>query len=240
MDLFRNLCFFLGDFRWSKHIPFFTFGVDHPYIDFNEASVGLSLAKPGDIGLHQDCGFPTNTLIPGAFKHSWIFDKDNQIIEAVSEGVIKRHAFHPMYSDWVLILRPRNISQQDIDLALEAANSIIGCEYDVRFKINTGVERSQFQKVNSKKTGFSKRANGKFYCHEVCAFSWWHKREQLGLKRQKHAGKTLFLGDNFITANFDVIWSSRMVSPEWCRAQGMDEHGVQKIAEYLRISKREI
>lgn len=228
MDIYRNLIFFLGRIKYIKSPPFFTWDDTERAIDYNESSYALSLVKPGDIGLHRDDGFLSNWGIPGAFKHSWIFWKENQVIEANQHGVLKRHAIHPLHTDYAIILRPHDVSQEDIDIALDTANSIVGCEYDHQFRADN-LSKARYVKSNGKR-----RLMSKFYCHEVTAFSWWHKKDQLGLHRDKYAGKNVFLGDSFITCNFDIVWVSRQISSAWCEKKGMNAKGVQKIEEFLR------
>jgi hypothetical protein len=113
-------------------------------MSYNEALDGIKISKAGDIGLHLDVGYLSNLAIPGFFKHAWIHVTDGNelgratVIEAISEGVVRRHAMYPVYSDYAIILRPPQdkVNQHDTELAIKYANRLEGCKYDSKFEFD--------------------------------------------------------------------------------------------------------
>lgn len=156
----EKLVFFLGDVRRIQHFPWVTWDVSQHLMSFEESLEGIKTTRPGDVGLHFDVGYLSNLAIPGFFKHAWIHITDGEdiqkaiVVEAISEGVVKRHALYPMRSDYAIILRPPQdaVNQQDIDLAVKYANRLIGCKYDSSFKFDMEETFINLGNINGTKT----------------------------------------------------------------------------------------
>jgi hypothetical protein len=131
--LWTKIVFFFGDIKRIRHFPFVTWDTTHHEIDLADAVAATKLIKPADIGLHRDKGFLSNWFISGCFKHAFIFTSSETTIEAISEGVVKRHSLYPIYSDYTIILRPKNLSDDDVLRAIVKSENIVGKEYDVNF-----------------------------------------------------------------------------------------------------------
>jgi len=151
----EKVVFFLGDIRRLRTFPWVTWANEDKRISFEEAMEGVRIAQPGDIGIHLDEGFLSNFAIPGFFKHAWIHVAPETVVEAVSEGVIRRHALYPIHSDFTIILRPPagTVTPKDVELAVKYAERIVGCEYDADFSFDIEEEYANLEHLDGPKFG---------------------------------------------------------------------------------------
>ena len=237
----RRIVFFVGDIHLMHTFPYITWDNSGPQMDYKEAMDALRHIRAGDIGLHRDWGYLSNVAIPGFMKHAWIHINEPQtngihdisnmnIVEAVSEGVLKRSALHPLISEYVIILRPKGMNEIDIKHAVSKAEKIVGCNYDADFKFDIEQELEHFNETNLK--NLAAEWDGGFSCTEAVSFAWWHKHEELGLYRVHTRGKDVILADNMLNRNFEIIWMSKTITPEIAASYGMPEEGVQIIKDY--------
>jgi hypothetical protein len=260
---YRRLVFWLGDIRRIGHFPWITWDVHQHGVEYDEALSALPHVRPGDVGLHLDRGYLSNMAIPGFTKHAWIHvdgparftgadgvERTDvtgmQIVEAVSEGVVRRSALYPIRSDYTLILRPRDASREEIDHAVEKAKRIVGCQYDADFKFDIEEELEHFgapgenrsevdedlRELDVVSTNLGAEWDGGFSCTETVSFAWWHKRRALRLFRKPARGKMVILADDMINNGFEIVWLSESVTPEFARKRGLGEEGVEMIREF--------
>lgn len=204
----RWLVFKIGDIR-QKNVSLAWNKVE-PEIDFNACERALDLLEPGDVILHRDDGFLSNLFIGGKYIHAGIYVGGHQVVEAIAEGVVKRHVFHILHSDHAIILRPR-VSPVAKGEAVRWANAIVGNEYDVQFDFNAEEERKIIA------------AGGKspFCCTEIVFFTYLNYTKELGIARQKsvgfltrllewfglHPGREIVSADMYAAASgFDKVW----------------------------------
>lgn len=224
------LVFTFGHFRRLDFFPYFTtYGYDVHKMTFKDARDGCAVARPGDIGIHRDMGFLSNLAIPGAFKHAWVYIDNNDCVEAVAEGVLRRDSLTPTYSDYVIIMRPLGVAKPDVDKAIARAKDLIGCEYDANFNFDLDEESSEYEGRMNLNRGFHRA----FSCTETAAFSWYHCKEKLSIVRSQHAGREAIIADDFLKMNFGIIWMSPSVTVEWAKKMGLHEIGVEKIKNHL-------
>jgi hypothetical protein len=249
----RKLVFFFGDLRRIQCFPWITWDVHKKMVNYHEALKGIKKAKAGDIGLHRDKGYFSNLAIPGFLKHAWIHITDGtdlehaEIVEAVSEGVLKRHALYPVMSDFAIILRPPNVDEKDIKRAVRFANKLVGCEYDVDFEFDIEQVHEKMAKVDDdaregKEEFHTSRDNlkeryGSFSCTEVVSFCWWHRRRKLQIGREEYAGKEIIKPDSLIRG-FQIVWASKQTTPEMARKYKVPEVIVQKLEDYWTKRKK--
>lgn len=219
------LVFTFGHFRKLDFFPYFTtYGYDVHKMTFKEAREGSAVSRPGDIGIHRDNGFLSNVAIPGAFKHAWIVVDNNDCVEAVAEGVLRRDNLAPTYSDYVIILRPLGVNKTEVDASVQRANYLVGCEYDANFNFDLDEQSAAYMP-----RGFHKA----FSCTEAAAFSWYHCKEKLAIVRSQHAGREAIIADDFLKMNFGIIWMSPSVTVKWAKEMKLHDIGVEKIKSYL-------
>jgi hypothetical protein len=233
------LIFWFGDVRKLGSFPWVTWASKDHLISHRDARNGSEVSMPGDIGLHRDMGYLSNFGIPGAFKHAWVCVENNYCVEALSEGVIKRDEIAPLLSDYAVILRPNEVTQDDISETVARANALVGNEYDANFQFDFEASNSMFKKDAERDFNIGAAENLKggkihmaFSCTEVAGFSWFHKARQLRIFRNIHAGRPAVIADDFFKMNFNVVWASQSVTPEWATSIGLHEEGVQKIKDY--------
>lgn len=243
---FRWVVFWVGDTRKIAHFPWVTWDVHQHKIDLNEVMLeALPKLQPGDIILHRDDGFLSNLFIGGAMIHAGLYIGGQQVIEAVSEGVVKRHAGHILYSDRACILRPRLPEDKRVQAVAEAidlAEKIVGFPYDILFDFNGRRERRLVEQYgpNAAQKGV------RFCCTEVPYFCYGSYTKDLRITRRRNVslatkflsllglspGKAIVAADMYFTANFDLIWCSRQLTVDWCKRRRADAGMVQAVASY--------
>jgi hypothetical protein len=246
----RQVIFFLGDVRGLSTFPWVTWDIREHRVSYEELMPALSIIKYGDIGLHRDSGYLSNLAIPGFMKHAWIHVQDGlecpEIVEAISEGVVRRSPLYPMHSDYAIILTPRetvNITDEQRKGACLKAKQIEGKPYDHNFKFNIEEELRYYrgQEPDKAKQHLNiaqdqvQNFDYAFSCTEVVGYAWWHRREELGIFRTQKMGKSVILADKFLNRSWRIKWASQSVSVETARNMGLyDEEGLSLIDEYRR------
>lgn len=89
-----------------------------------------NIIQPGDIFLRRFDGYLSSYMIPGFWNHAGLYVEDEQVIHAISEGVIKEDILNFMRTDHMMVLRPL---EANVTRALNRANSIVGQPYDFGF-----------------------------------------------------------------------------------------------------------
>lgn len=243
--LLRWLVFKIGDIRWLgwKDFPFvITWDVHYHKISLNEVDECKAKLEIGDIVLHRDSGFLSNLSIGGIMIHAGIVvpdenGKPTQIVEAISEGVVKRNVGHILYSDYACVVRPKLSFEYKIDACMWA-DKIVGSEYDVQFNFNTEEERKSIEKGNKER----------FCCTEIPHFCYLDHIKELGVFRKRNIGfATKFLsliglnpGTAIVTADMyvealglDIVWMSQSYTHDWAKSMGASEQHLFKIAKYI-------
>lgn len=243
---FRWVVFWVGDTRKISHFPWVTWDVHEHKIDLNEVMLeALPLLRPGDIVLHRDDGFLSNLFIGGAMIHAGLFVGGQQIVEAVSDGVIKRHAGHILFSDRACILRPRlpeEKREQAVAEAVALAEKIVGFPYDILFDFNGRRERALVEQHGKDAV----KKGVRFCCTEVPYFCYGAYTKDLRIVRKRNVslatkllsllglspGKAIVAADMYFTANFDLIWCSRHFTVDWCRKRRASQGMLEAVAAY--------
>jgi len=244
-ELYRKLIFFFGDIRRLNTFPYITWSVHEHKVDYDEALEALPLITYGDVGIHRDSGYLSNLAIPGFMKHAWIHVQDGtsnpQITEAISEGVILRNAIYPIFSDFSIILSPKNVTDNERKGACKKAKHVIGEKYDVNFKFDIEEELQYYtgkDKVKAKRDliesqRYIRAYDGAFSCTELVSYAWWHKREELRLYRKKRRGKSVIIADDFLNNRWEIKWLSKSVTVAVAKKYGLHEEGLKMIEDFL-------
>jgi len=261
----RRLAFWAGDVWLSNNFSYIHYGKKEFLTNYEEYLNALSLMCNGDVVLSTHKGYIfSNCAIPGLFKHALIVVKGPvlsplgnfhditkmRIVEAESEGVLKRHPLHSI-ADYMIILRPKNVTDDDILQAIQTAEKIVGSDYDADFKFDI---EEELKHLNERKTraidpnemirfqedidelkihtkNLAAEYDHAFSCTETVAASWWHKRRQLGIYRQWRRGRMIIIADQFVNKNFEIIWVSESVSLD--KIQKLDNEDVKlMLTEY--------
>jgi len=245
-DVWKRLVFLVGDIRQMHHFPWVSLAKHNHAVEYDEILEVLPKIRHGDIGLHRDWGYLSNIAIPGFMKHGWIHTEDGienpKIVEAVSEGVIKRSAFYPMFSDYAMILRPLKVTDEERKGACKKANRVIGTRYDVDFKFDIEEELKYYQGIDRKTASndlvasqkYLQRYDHGFSCTELCSYAWWHKREPLRLYRKIRRGRMVITADDFINHGWEIVWLSRSITVDVAKKLGLHEEGLLIIDDYLK------
>jgi hypothetical protein len=265
----RRIVFWAGDVRRIRHFPWVTWDVSEHLVEYREAVAALARLRAGDVGLHREKGYLSNLAIPGFMKHAWLHlngptrwtapggrelhdTAGLEVVEAVSEGVLRRSALYPIRSDYTIILRPRGVEPRSTRWALEKARRIVGCQYDVDFQFDIEAELERFGSAGEPPEQRAARRHdlevfhanlraewdGGFSCSEAVSFAWWHERERLGLRREPIRGKNVILPDRLLNRGFEIVWLSDSVTPEVARKLGCSEEGLAMIREFRERAPR--
>lgn len=244
-DAYRGLLNWGGDIKKLNCFPYVTWSTHNYLIDFDEILEVLPLIKYGDVGLHREVGYLSNKVIPGFMKHAWIHIEDGlskpKIVEAVSEGVILRNAVYPLLSDYVILLSPKLVTDEERKGACLKATGIVGAQYDVNFKFDiekelefyTGRYRNialQELKIEEKNL---RKYMPTFSCTEVVGYCWWHKRESLDIYRTAYKDRQIIKPDTYINNEWEIKWMSKSVTLDIAKKYELPEEGLVMIEEYL-------
>ena len=179
---------FIGDIKWT--------GIARPFwFVFNATGYQLkgehyrklaTIIQPGDIVIRRFEGYIDKWFIPGFWNHAGIYvgGEKEQVVHAISEGVIIEDILNFMRTDHMLVLRPPN--GDFLAIGVEKARSIIGKPYDF---------------------GFDFKDCNRFSCTELVAYCY------PGIVKPKcrpsSLGKKVIVADDFKTSQkLTVIWDS--------------------------------
>jgi hypothetical protein len=148
-----------------------------------------------------------------------------------------------MYADYTIILKPKAVTEDERKGACKKAKAIVGSRYDVDFEFDIEKELKFFKGKDTERAKkclqdgrqHMRKYDPAFSCTEVAAYSWWHKSEQLGIKRTEHRGKSVIIGDTYVNEGFEIRWMSKTVNPDIARAKGMaTSEGLDMISDYRK------
>lgn len=176
---------FIGDIGWSgwRHPFWLTFNLQSYQVKGEHYALLKELLQPGDILIRRFEGYLDRFFIPGWWNHGGVYvgGKDEQIVHAISDGVVIEHVINFLRTDHLIVLRPPD------DMCIEGlarARSVIGYEYDFSFDFSNA-ER--------------------FSCTEFVDFCY----PQI-IKPKKRFGRSTIVADDIVSCSqLTVIWDSR-------------------------------
>lgn len=230
----RRLIFFSGDIR-REHCPGgFAWGKYEHLIDYDEAEAAMinHTNEDGYIGLHRNRGDLSNIAIPGFMKHAWLHTRGWKIIEAVSEGVLHRHALHALMSDYVIVVKPL-LPWPVLKEAVQRGLSMVGCPYDYTFTFDLEIEAEMFADKQTALANMRKFGLG-VSCSEMVALTYVGHRRELGLYRTKMGSKQVIKPDAFLSTHFEIVWASKHVTADNAFKLGLHEEGIEMIKAYRK------
>jgi hypothetical protein len=228
----KRLIFLAGDIR-REHCPFgFAWGKYEHLIDYDEMARSVERSYPGYVGLHRNRGDLSNIAIKGFMKHAWIVDTKNttRIIEAVSDGVVYRHPYHPLNTDYAVILKPL-VPEEVRYEAARRARSMVSCPYDDTFTFDLEVVSDLFQDRETALENMRQYDLG-VSCTEMVALCYVGHRRELGLYRTKTGKRLVILPDAFLSTHFEIVWASWHTKPDTAHMLGLHEEGCSMLREY--------
>lgn len=146
--------------------------------------------EPGCIILTTTYGEFSNLINPGKTKHAALYiggGKIKHVIEAVGTGVIKKDLVTFLLSkDEIIVLKPKQYTNEEVEDAIDNAYSYIGQPYDYVFSLDNGAK----------------------YCSELIWFSYRQANPDIKLKCDQYSGHHVVRPDHFLedTANWEVIY----------------------------------
>ncbi len=183
---------FIGDIKWGGilHPFWFTINATGYQLKGQHYRDLITQIQPGDIVIRRFEGYVDKWFIPGFWNHAGLYigndgDKPEQIVHAVSEGVIQEDILNFMRTDHMLVLRINGKKKKErTATAIESAKSIVGKPYDF---------------------GFDFQNSDRFSCTELV--SYCYPSINAG---KKFLGKIRVVADDFANSpNLSVVWDSR-------------------------------
>lgn len=182
---------FIGDIKWA--------GIKRPFwFTINATGYGLKgehyrklmkRLQPGDIFIRRFEGYIDKWFIPGYWNHAGLYigddgEKPEQVVHAVSEGVIQEDILNFMRTDHMLVMRLASDKKgRAAAKAVELAKSIVGAPYDF---------------------GFDFKDTNRFSCTELVAYCYPGVVEG-----KKRFGKKTIIADDFYKCDkLKTIWNS--------------------------------
>ncbi len=181
---------FIGDIKWSgiKHPFWFTINGTGYLLKGEHYRKISHFIKPGDILIRRFEGYIDKWFIPGYWNHAGIYvgdidGKPEQVVHAVSEGVMQEDVLNFMRTDHMCILRPKTEENGTSQEAIEKAVKVVGSPYDF---------------------GFDFKDSNRFSCTELVAYCY------PGIvKGKKRFGKFTIVADDFRNdEKLEIIWDS--------------------------------
>jgi uncharacterized protein YycO len=99
------------------------------------------IARPGDVLLRFQKGYPLDKVLVGTWQHAAIYVKDGNIIDAMGDGTDKRKLDKFGEADGIVLIRLKNTPENKVNKALTYAYEQIGKSYDINFSDN---EKAQY------------------------------------------------------------------------------------------------
>lgn len=188
----RKVFTFLGDIKWSGilHPLWFTINATGYKLKGEHYRKLIKRLQPGDILIRRFEGYVDKWFIPGFWNHAGLYIGDDgedkeQIIHAVSEGVIQEDILNFMRTDHMLVLRlTEDQKGQAAEGAIKKAKSIVGSPYDF---------------------GFDFKDTNRFSCTELVA----HCYPGLVLGKKRFGKETIIADDFYNSDALSTIWDSR-------------------------------
>ena len=114
IDMFGKMYFF--------KTPFFFIYDPHVHkVKGQEARYISNVLEPGDILLSKFDGYISSRMIKGFWSHAAIYVGNNTIIHAIGKGVQIEDILDFVRTDHIVVLRLKNVSQDEINTAIEKA-----------------------------------------------------------------------------------------------------------------------
>jgi len=186
----KKLFSFIGDIKWSgfKRPFWLTINAIGYQIKGEHYRELTQLLKPGDVLIRRFEGYIDKIFIPGWWNHMGIYigddkQKKEQIVHAVSEGVIQEDILNFLRTDHVAILRIKKNHENLSKNAVEKAKQIVGKPYDFNF---------DFANCDS------------FSCTELANYCYNNI-----ISGSKRLGKKIIVADDFYySSKFESVWDS--------------------------------
>lgn len=155
-----------------------------------------SVMKNGMILVTNTRGELTSAIIPGFFSHVGQLISVNDVIEATGSGVRKTDLIDFLLSrDYAVLLKPKWLSESQMEEAARIAESLEGTGYDYEFSADST----------------------QFYCSELAVYSYKQVDPNSPLELRNRMGQMTFIPEDFWRAadKFDIVWMSNSLKEKF-------------------------
>lgn len=134
MKLPRWLLKFSGHTMLHKYPPFFVYRPDIHKVRGNDVRRILDVVCEGDILLRRFDGYLNTIFCPGFYSHAGIYVGGNQVVHAVSQGVISEDILNFCRADAICVLEvivsPEERKSLAVQKAIDFADANIAYDFD--------------------------------------------------------------------------------------------------------------
>lgn len=191
-SLQKHVFGFIGDIKWGgiAHPLWFTINATGYKLKGEHYRKLIKRLQPGDIFIRRFEGYVDKWFIPGFWNHAGLYIGDDgenkeQVVHAVSEGVIQEDILNFMRTDHMLVLRlAKDKKGKGRATAIEKAKAVVGRPYDF---------------------GFDFKDTNRFSCTELVDYCYPGV-----VTGKKRFGKTVIVADDFFDSKkLTTVWDSR-------------------------------
>jgi len=205
-----------GDIKVYK-FPFFLLYDPGSYlIKGNETREIMNTLEPGDILIRGYNNYLDGYFIPGFFSHSALYlgnvpnenniqlipstreqfyaEGEQIIIHAMAEGVFMEDLLNFCRCDYIVVLRPPDVTQEDIDNIYNRALMQLGTPYDFKFDF------SRYNNLSC--TEFVYLCMTKYMAREGV---------KLRNRRAPFRLRPTLIPDDFINSSLEIVWQSSTI-----------------------------
>lgn len=140
--------------------------------------------KDGDILLRCYDQYLDSYLIPGELNHAGIYVGDNQVVHAISDGVVKESIFDFIRTDHFAVVRPHTDRVTRFEVS-KKAQSFVGWKYDFSFRYGNDC---------------------RLYCTELVGRAWAVAKDRFKFKMVNHYGREGLSADSIFLSDVDIIF----------------------------------
>lgn len=191
-SLQKHVFGFIGDIKWGgiAHPLWFTINATGYKLKGEHYRKLIKRLQPGDIFIRRFEGYVDKWFIPGFWNHAGLYIGDDgenkeQVVHAVSEGVIQEDILNFMRTDHMLVLRlAKDEKGKGRATAIKKAKAVVGRPYDF---------------------GFDFKDTNRFSCTELVDYCYPGV-----VTGKKRFGKTVIVADDFFASKkLTTVWDSR-------------------------------
>jgi uncharacterized protein YycO len=158
----NKLLLILGSLKYSKYPMFLQIEPQGYKIKGNQIREILDIIKPGDIILRKYDNFLDNIFL-GKYSHVGLIIDNKTIIHSIYPKVEEIDIIDFLKTDHILILRPINLTEPQIEIAIKIAKENLNNPYDF---------------------GFSLKTKNELYCSELIYICYEDFKEQLNMSKK--------------------------------------------------------
>ena len=203
--IYDNFLTIVGDIKFFKYPMFIIYDPSEYGVTGDDMDTIQHVIQPGDILLRAYSYYVDGLFIPSQFSHAAFYKGRGIGVHAIGEGVRPFSLLEFLRCDAVAVLRFKNITQQQIQIAIDNANALIGKPYDFEFESD----------------------DDEYYCSELITYIYKHMLDKLQvvprlIRPLKVLKRIAILPDDLATSPAINLVYANSVGKKKCRKLGIN------------------